>query len=323
MKSEHTYVAVGLGEVLFDHDVTDDTYTFGGAPANFADHFRKCMRIVPERRTCEVHVVSAIGADATGIPDRTGRKVEAELRKRRLAADIQIIADSETGLVDKEKDADGVNRYTILPAAWDRIAWTHELQRLAAVTDLVCFGSLAQRDPVSRATIQQFLATMPAQSVRVFDVNIRQEFYSREVLLDSIAQCTILKISDEEIGKVQQCLPEFAAKDHESFCRGLLEHYPAMQLVILTEGGAGSRIFTREQISGYLIPTQKREKPVDTVGAGDSFTAAFCAMLATGSDLWQAQWFASQVAAFVCTQVSATPAYPRDAKQQFLLPRRK
>lgn len=307
-------IVVGLGEVLYDHDVRVGSYTFGGAPANFADHFRKCAdRLFGEQNPVEVHLVSAVGVDADNQPDEWGGEVLRELRERSLMADISRVGELPTGLVDKLSDANGVNTYKILRGAWDRIAWSDSLERLARQTRVVCFGSLAQRDAVTRATIRRFLDCMPEASMRVFDINIRQNYYSRPVLQDSIVRCSVLKISDEEAPKVFRCLSGFdMACDAGAFCQALLGRYANLRMVILTEGADGSRIFTRERISGYVIPKQGRCKVVDTVGAGDSFTAALCAMLLRGADLWTAQCRASKVAAFVCGQRSATPDYPDD-----------
>ena len=282
-------VAVGLGEVLYDHDVVTDEYTFGGAPANFADHFLKCSRLISGPDAAEVHVVSAVG-------------------------------DDERGVVDKRRDAAGVNAYEILPGAWDAMTWSDALARLAARTDVVCFGSLAQRSAASHATVVRFLDGVIRRerpTLRVFDVNLRQDFFSREVLEESMARCNILKISDEEAPRVAGCLTGCPAADPGGLCRELLDRRENLEMVILTEGAEGSRVFTRNRISAYVIPRGERVRPVDTVGAGDSFTAAFCAMLAAGYDIWPAQAFASKVAAFVCSCAGATPEYPAAAKTEF------
>lgn len=307
-----TFTAVGLGEALFDHDLTTDAYHFGGAPTNFAYHFSQCAAFALRGR-CAVHVVSAVGADASGIPDAWGVKIAEELAARGIQAELSRVRGARSGIVDKKLGPDGKNNYLIRPAAWDKIAWSASLERLAARTDLACFGSLAQRDPVSRATILRFLDAMPAASFRIFDVNIRQRFYSGEVLGESLRRCNIFKISDEELPKAMRCLGRTArSRDLETICRDLLAAYDNLHMVILTEGAKGSRIFTRNRTSAYLIPDGSCPKPVDTVGAGDSFTAAFCAMLAAGRDIWEAQRTASEVAKFVCSHPSATPVYPAD-----------
>lgn len=312
-------VATGLGEVLFDHDVETGDYLFGGAPANFAYHFRQCAAFVC-RKACKVYVVSAIGVDNEGGIDVWGDKILDELNNRGITGVLSGMQGVPTGLVDKCKDAEGKNRYVIHPAAWDRIAWSEDLQKLAERCDVVCFGSLAQREAVSRATIRQFLLTMPPQSLRVFDVNIRQRFYSREVFEASLALCNIVKVSDDELGRFIRCLTGVRPKGTaEQICRTLLAQYANLDMVILTEGAEGSRVLTRTRTSAYIIPAEGRIKPVDTVGAGDSFTAAFCAMLVAGEDIWAAQCVASRVAAYVCSHHSATPEYPSDPRSAFLV----
>lgn len=307
-------VAVGLGEVLFDHDLERDDYRFGGAPANFADHFLKCSRLIAGDGAAEVHVVSAVGALPGGAADPWGREVERQLARRGLAGELERVPGRRTGMVDKRRDAAGVNAYDILPAAWDRIGWSDRLRELAQRTDAVCFGSLAQREGRSRRTIVRFLREMirtGRRTLRVFDANIRGDFYSEKVLRESIRLCNVLKISDEELPAVARSLGmSWAEGAAEPFCMGLLAAWRNLDLVILTEGAKGSRIFLRDRISVCVIPARERRRPVDTVGAGDSFTAAFCAMLVAGKDIWEAQRFASRVAAFVCSKASATPAYP-------------
>lgn len=321
MERQRTIVAVGLGEVLYDHDTQTGALTFGGAPANFADHFLKCAALLGGPGSAEVFVASAVGVDATGVPDERGRGVLAELAARGLGDALGRVAGFETGIVDKRKDAQGVNSYEIRPGAWDAIAWTEQLAALARRCDVVSFGSLAQRSAVSHATVCRFLDEMIATgrpTLRVFDVNIRQEYFSREVLASSIDRCNIIKISDEEAPLVAECLTGYRLSGcPELLCRALLDRHPGLRMVILTEGAEGNRIFLRDRISVYLIPREGRVRPVDTVGAGDSFTAAFCAQIAAGRDIWTAQRFASQVAAFVCSRESATPAYPADAAEAF------
>ena len=288
-------VAVGLGEVLYDHDVVTDEYTFGGAPANFADHFLKCSRLISGPDAAEVHVVSAVG------DDERGRAVSAELEARGLCDGLCRVGELPTGVVDKRRDAAGVNAYEILPGAWDAMTWSDALARLAARTDVVCFGSLAQRSAASHATVVRFLDGVIRRerpTLRVFDVNLRQDFFSREVLEESMARCNILKISDEEAPRVAGCLTGCPAADPGGLCRELLDRRENLEMVILTEGAEN--------------PCQ-----ADAAYECDSFTAAFCAMLAAGYDIWPAQAFASKVAAFVCSCAGATPEYPAAAKTEF------
>ena len=251
-------VAVGLGEVLYDHDVVTDEYTFGGAPANFADHFLKCSRLISGPDAAEVHVVSAVG------DDERGRAVSAELEARGLCDGLCRVGELPTGVVDKRRDAAGVNAYEILPGAWDAMTWSDALARLAARTDVVCFGSLAQRSAASHATVVRFLDGVIRRerpTLRVFDVNLRQDFFSREVLEESMARCNILKISDEEAPRVAGCLTGCPAADPGGLCRELLDRRENLEMVILTEGAEGSRVFTRNRISAYVIPRGESHRP--------------------------------------------------------------
>lgn len=327
METKRKIVIVGLGEVLFDCDEQRTQPQFGGAPANFADHFLKCAELLYGPDAVEVYVVSAIGADAAGRPDEKGATVLEELRLRGLRHVLTYVKDRPTGIVNKRRDASGSNTYDIRPAAWDRIAWSDALGELARKTDVVCYGTLAQRDedPAacrSRSTVRRFLDEMIAsgrETLRVFDVNLRQHFYSPEVIHASFGRCNVLKISDEEVSAFAEALVgERIGGDAGPLCEALLRRYENLKLVILTEGGRGSRIFTREGVSAYAIAERQAVEVVDTVGAGDSFTAAFTAMYAAGGDIRQAQAFASRVAAFVCTCESATPPYPSDAYGRFV-----
>lgn len=324
---------VGLGELLYDHDLATGKYTFGGAPANFADHFLQCAALLSGRLQAEVWVVSAVGARGTR-PDPWGRKAILRLKKRGLHALLTPVEGAPTGMVDKTSDAAGNNTYHVLPAAWDAIAWSEELEELARRCDVVCFGSLAQRDGRSRRTILRFLRTMKAQrrdTLRVFDVNIRlpQQLTAegrkkaleelRPILEDSIRLCNVLKISDEEASVVSEILTgRPLAGSARDFCRELLAANRSLGTVILTEGSRGSCILTPHRESVYVIPSDARRRVVNTVGAGYSFTAAFCAQLVAGADLWQAQSFASRIAAFVCRRASATPRYPERIAPEFL-----
>lgn len=315
MENARKIVAVGLGEVLYDYDLETGEYSFGGAPANFADHFLKCARLVFGADAAEVHVVSAVG------DDERGREVLGELEARGLCDSLCRVPGRPTGVVNKRKDTAGINSYEILPGAWDEIAWSDSLAELACRTEVIAFGSLAQRSEASHRTVRRFLDTMirsGRETLRVFDVNIRQHYFSREVFEESLKRCNIVKISDEEAPAVVECLTGYRLRgDAAQLCRALLDRHPNLRMAILTEGAAGSRIFLRDRESAYVIPHEKRIRPVDTVGAGDSFTAAFCVQLVSGRDIWQAQSFASRVAAWVCSQPGATPEYPETAAEDF------
>ena len=185
------------------------------------------------------------------------------------------------------------------------------------------FGTLSLTDePVRTAAKRAVEYARKKGKWITFDPNLRLPLWNtpdeaREQILWGLSQADVVKISDEEAPRVAGCLTGCPAADPGGLCRELLDRRENLEMVILTEGAEGSRVFTRNRISAYVIPRGERVRPVDTVGAGDSFTAAFCAMLAAGYDIWPAQAFASKVAAFVCSCAGATPEYPAAAKTEF------
>ena len=181
------------------------------------------------------------------------------------------------------------------------------MKRLALSTRAVCFGSLAQRSPVSRATIQRFLDTMPdgEDQIKIFDINLRQGFYTKEILCESMRRCNILKINDEELVTISRIFG-YPGIDLQDKCWILLAKYN-LKMLILTCGTNGSYVFTPGVVSYQDTP----KVPVaDTVGAGDSFTAAFCSSVLKGKSIPEAHRLAVEVSAYVCTQSGAMPVLP-------------
>lgn len=284
-------IVVGMGEALWD--VLPEGKKIGGAPANFAYHvsqfgFPSC-------------VVSAIGDDALGkeiIENFTSKGLD------QLIAEVPY----PTGTVQVEIDQTGIPLYDIKEnVAWDNIPYTEHLDALAKRTKAVCFGSLAQRNVVSRETINHFLDTMPKDddSLIVFDVNLRQGFYNKEILCKSMQNCNILKINDEELITVSRMFG-YPGIDLQDKCWILLGKYN-LKMLILTCGINGSYVFTPGNVS--FQPTPKVEV-ADTVGAGDSFTAAFIASILKGKSVTEAHTIAVKASAFVCTQKGAMPILP-------------
>lgn len=269
----------------------------GGAPANFAFH--------AAQMGFSGHVVSAVGRDDLG------NEITDELLHKGLYVEIQA-TDYPTGTVQVSLDAQGIPQYNICPnVAWDNIAFTDSLARLAAQTSAVCFGSLAQRSPVSRATIHRFLDAMPEGEGRwkVFDVNLRQNFYSREVLEPCLQKCNILKLNDEELPVLTRMF-HCEALTAEIACRRLLEQFH-LEILILTCGSKGSYVFTHDLTTSAETPCVD---VADTVGAGDSFTAAFVASMLRGDSIADAHHRAVQVSAYVCTQNGAMPFLPEELR---------
>lgn len=284
-------IVVGMGEALWD--VLPEGKKIGGAPANFAYHVSQFG--LP---SC---VVSAIGDDALGkeiIENFTSKGLD------QLIAEVPY----PTGTVQVEIDQTGIPLYDIKEnVAWDNIPYTEHLDALAKRTKAVCFGSLAQRNVVSRETINHFLDTMPKDddSLIVFDVNLRQGFYNKEILCKSMQNCNILKINDEELITVSRMFG-YPGIDLQDKCWILLGKYNLKKL-ILTCGINGSYVFTPGNVS--FQPTPKVEV-ADTVGAGDSFTAAFIASILKGKSVTEAHSIAVKTSAYVCTQKGAMPILP-------------
>lgn len=286
-------IVVGMGEALWD--VLPEGKKIGGAPANFAYHVSQLG--LP---SC---VVSAVGDDALGneiIDNFTDKGLNQLIEK----------VPYPTGTVQVEIDQAGVPQYEIKEnVAWDNIPYTERLEALAKKTRAVCFGSLAQRNVVSRTTINQFLDAMPKgdDNLMVFDVNLRQGFYNKEILCNSMERCNILKINDEELVTVSRMFG-YPGIDLQDKCWILLGKYN-LKMLILTCGINGSYVFTPGNVS--FQPTPKVEV-ADTVGAGDSFTAAFIVSILKGKTVAEAHTLAVKTSAFVCTQNGAMPLLPKE-----------
>jgi fructokinase len=300
---------VGLGEILFD--CLPEGKKLGGAPANFAYHVSQFG----------LHgiAVSAIG------DDEDGKLVLKELEPRNLDVHLETV-DQPTGTVQVTLSGDGIPQYDIcLGVAYDNIPWTAEIERIARNSRAVCFGSLAQRTAVSRKSILQFLDSMPTLgTLKIFDINLRQNWYSKEVIDESMKRCNVLKINDEEIVKVAELYGMKPIRDvnkaateaekllqpvdFEDQCRDLIHRYE-LQMIILTCGSYGSYVITLDDISFRATP---KVNVVDTVGAGDSFTGSFCAAILAGKSIAEAHTIAVNVSAFVCTQAGAMPEYPAE-----------
>lgn len=286
-------LVIGIGEALWD--MLPEGKKLGGAPANFAFHAGQFG--------LESMAVSAIGLDPLG------EEIAKELESHGLPFHLDRI-DYPTGTVQVTLDSAGIPHYEIKEdVAWDNIPYTKELADLAGRAEAVCFGSLAQRSPVSRETIGWFLDAVPEDCLKVFDINLRQSFYSKEVIEDSLRRCDILKINDEELEIVDKMfnLPDIPLEDR---CRYIINEY-GLKMLILTCGVNGSHVFASDTSS--FIETPKVEV-ADTVGAGDSFTGAFIASILKGKSIREAHEAAVKVSAFVCTQSGAMPVIPDNLK---------
>lgn len=211
-----------------------------------------------------------------------------------------------TGTVQVELDSDGVPTYDIREnVAWDNIPFTPEIENIARNCRAVCFGSLAQRNVVSHGTIKQFLDATSSDCLKIFDINLRQNFYTKEVIQESVRRCNVLKINDEELVLIGR-LFGYPGLDISNKCWLILGKYD-LDMLVLTCGINGSYVFTRGSMSFQETPLVE---VADTVGAGDSFTGTFCSALLKGMPVYEAHKLAVDVSAYVCTQNGAMPELP-------------
>ena len=294
MENKKRYV-VGLGEVLWD--VLPEGKKLGGAPANFAYH---SGQFLGNNNTI---AISALGEDR--LADET---IEA-LREHGLN-DLLPRVPYPTGTVQVTLDEQGIPTYDIKEnVAWDNIPFDKDIEEIARSCRAVCFGSLAQRNVVSRETIHKFLDATPDDCLKIFDINLRQQFYTKEIIKESIQRCNILKINDEELVLIGRMFG-YPGLDIENKCWLILGKYN-LDMLVLTCGTNGSYVFSPGHMS--FQPTPKVEV-ADTVGAGDSFTGSFCAAILNGKSVDEAHKKAVQVSAFVCTQNGAMPVLPAELK---------
>ena len=290
-------IIVGLGEVLWD--MLPAGRQLGGAPANFAYH------------------ASALGAEGRLVSrvgdDEDGREILARLTAQGLStATVSLDAEHATGLVDVTLGADGQPQYTIREdAAWDFLAANEVALEAVAEAEAICFGSLAQRAPVSRAGVHRLLAAAPPQALRIFDVNLRLHYFSKEVLAQSLAVASVLKLNDAEL-PVLAGLFGFVQEPRAAILQFAQEF--ALSTVALTRGAEGSLLWREGE---WAEDGGEPTTVVDTVGAGDSFTAALTLGLLRGERLEVINEQANRVARFVCGCHGATPVLPPELVRSF------
>ena len=286
---------VGLGEALWD--VLPEGKKLGGAPANFAYH---AGQFLGQEETL---AISALGEDK--LAEETVKSLEEHGLKYLMPR-----VPYPTGTVQVSLDEQGIPTYDIKEnVAWDNIPFNADIQAVARQCRAVCFGSLAQRNIVSRETIHRFLDLTPKDCVKIFDINLRQQFYSKEVIQESLRRCNILKINDEELVLIGRMF-DYPGLDIENKCWLILGKYN-LDMLVLTCGTNGSYVFTPGQMSFQETP---KVEVADTVGAGDSFTGSFCAAILGGKTVAEAHKLAVQVSAYVCTQNGAMPPLPKELK---------
>ena len=284
---------VGLGEALWD--VLPEGKKLGGAPANFAYHAGQFG--------LDTIAISALGEDP--LAEET-----IESFKEHGLNYLMPRVPYPTGTVQVTLTGEGIPTYDIKEnVAWDNIPFTPEIEEIAKNARAVCFGSLAQRNVVSRETIAKFLDATPDDCLKICDINLRQQFYSKEILEASFKRCNILKINDEELVVVNRMFG-YDSLDMRGTCQKIVADYD-LKMLVLTCGTNGSYVFTPGQMSFQETP---KVEVADTVGAGDSFTGSFCAAILSGKPVAEAHALAVKVSAYVCTQNGAMPTLPDELK---------
>lgn len=282
---------VGFGELLWD--VLPHATVPGGAPANVVWH--------ADQLGAEAVLISAVGDDEGGVA------LKAWLDGLGLSTGYLQTNRQPTGRVDVVLNARGEPEYVIHEdVAWDAIAWSDSLLPLAQRADCVCFGTLAQRSERSRATLHRLLGSTRPDCLRLLDVNLRNPFPSRRVLEESISFASMLKLSEGEWPYLATQLG--LSSQWQQGCRELMRR-SNIRLIAMTRGAEGSVLISEEDLSE--LPAEP-VSVIDTIGAGDSFTAALAVSLLRGSSLQESQAIAARVSAFVCTQVGATPRLPAE-----------
>lgn len=291
MNNNSKPVVVGIGEILWD--MLPGGKRAGGAPINFVYHAAALG--------AEGYAVSAIGNDADG------RAIVAELKQNKIDH-VLALTPYPTGKVLVELK-NGIPAYTIVEnVAWDHIPYSDDASAIIRRADAVCFGTLASRNPESRDTLIRLLQEAPADALRFFDINLRGNYYSAELIRRYLGFADIFKLNDDEIGQIRN-LFSLDGTDEE-ICRLLLKQYN-LQYLIFTAGEKFSVIYSPQGVSRLNTPAVP---VVDTVGAGDAFSGAFVYGILTGKSMVEAHRDAVRISAFVCTRSGAWPQYPADMK---------
>lgn len=264
--------------------------SLGGAPANFA----YITGLLGEQGI----VASRVGQDLLG------QQALERMRKLGLCTDcLQIDSERPTGTVNVSVDANGQATFEIAdPVAWDFLQWTPAWRRLGEEAHAVCFGSLAQRSPQSRATIRSFVNSVSAPAVKVFDVNLRQSYFSQEIIADSMKLADVVKVNDEELPRIM-ALHGLPHKNERLSAEALLAEFE-LKLICITRGARGSLLVERDNFDEH---PGFRVKVADTVGSGDAFTAALLHEYLQGSSLRAMNEMANRVGAWVASRPGGMP----------------
>lgn len=278
-------------------DVFPDEEHFGGAPANVAVH------------------AAALGAEAWMV-SAVGRDTRGDVALARLAAAgvessaVARLAEYPTGVVQVSIDERGLPSYEIAEdSAWDYVRWTALVERATHRADAICFGTLAQRSPASRATIRRAVARTRQDAWRLFDVNLRQDYYDADVIVASLDLANAVKLNEEELPTVARVCGLDNAEPADQL-RALCAR-SGLRLAALTRGAFGSLLVTADGVWDSLAP---RTEVVDTVGAGDAFAATLLVGILADRPMDEVNQRANAVAAYVCSQPGATPPIPDELR---------
>jgi fructokinase len=280
---------IGIGEVLWD--LFPMGKQLGGAPCNFVYHANKLG--------ANALAVSAVGNDDNG------QEILELLNRKNISRELVQVNEKPTGTVEVKLNELGVPEYIIHEnVAWDYIRFDKAIEQRLSETDIVCFGSLAQRNKISGDNIIRLLRSAGPETLIVFDINLRQQYYSKETVENSLQLCHVLKLNGEELQIISTMLG-LSGDNEENRLIELMERYN-LQLLALTHGSEGSLLLTPSEKSDLPAP---KVQVRDTVGAGDSFTAAMIVGFAKGEPLKKLHQQAVDISAFVCTQDGAMPDY--------------
>ncbi len=285
------YTVAGIGELLWD--MLPSGKQLGGAPFNFAYHARQAGT--------DSYIISAVGKDGPG--DEIINIIDY------LGVDYQYVQknDYPTSIVNVTMDHPGHHSFEIVEnVAWDHLYFDERLITLAKKLDAICFGSLAQRSPLSAHSIQSLVKSVREDCLRVFDINLRQRFFNREIISKSLEITDILKLNDDELPIVSDYFS--LTGDTSARLRQLISRF-RLQCVALTMGSKGSMLITPDDVSAAEPP---EVEVADTIGAGDAFTAMLVAGFLKKDSLATVHKRANAVAAYICTQKGATPPIPSD-----------
>ena len=287
-------LVIGIGEILWDIFPEKSLQIMGGAPANFVFH--------TAQMGLQSLLISAVGKDNLGLA------LHKELEQHQIKHQIQM-TDYETGSVLVSLDEKGIPTYEIKePVAWDFINVNETLLATAKQATAVCFGSLAQRNEQSHKTILKIVNSTSTNALRIFDINLRQHFYTKSIIEASMKACNVLKLNEEELVQLPLIL-NWKEGQETNTISNINKYFPNIHTLILTKGAEGSSIYNQDGICLSTIGTSNTTI-VDTVGAGDAFTAAFVAYILKGHRIAAAHQKAVELAAFVCSQAGAIPLHP-------------